>query len=130
MSSSITLDGERIRTYDDFVAEFNREYCRLFGPPLWDGQSFDDLDDFLEFARPLKIHWINSPSTRIALGYAEMMEFKSRSLDECKRNFPECECLIREIAKSIEEARSNTGHTLFEYICWQINGPDCEIILE
>lgn len=130
MTSQMSLDGNRVFSYDDFVAEFNREYLRLFGPPSWDGQSFEDLDDFLEMAKPLKICWIHSTSAKAALGYREMAEFRMRSLEECKRRFPNADYMLQEISQAIEEALSERGPTLFEYLCWQMQSSDCEILCE
>lgn len=126
----LVLDGRRISCFGDFVIEFNRAYCGIFGDPEWSGQDFNELDDFLEYAAPVTLRWTHSDLSREALGYQAMTEWWKASLSRSRKNFPTHEFMHQWFIEGIDESESSHGRTLFDYICWQIEQPCCKILLE
>ena len=56
MQHEMIIDGGRFCDYEGFVGEFNRAYLAVFGGPPWDGEDFNDLDDFLDQVDALIAH--------------------------------------------------------------------------
>lgn len=128
--TELVLDGRCISCFGDFVTEFNRCYCRIYGGPEWSGLDFNELDDFLEHAAPVTLRWTHSEVSRKNLGYRAMREWWIDSLNRSRNKFPTHEFMHEWCSQGIHESESNQGRTLFEYICWQIEQPCCKILLE
>jgi hypothetical protein len=136
MKHELIIDGSHFSDYAGFVQEFNRAYVALFDGPTWDGESFDDFDDFLEAARDttgerLTIRWLNSQKSRADFGYEAMAAYWSWALERVPVGALSpagYELLSRRHHERIDRARAGHGRTLFEWMVWQITDHGDELV--
>ena len=121
MQHEIVIDGGRFCDYEGFVGEFNRAYLAVFGGPPWDGEDFNDFDDFLETpGERLTIRWMNSQKSMSDLGHEEMARFWSRWLARCRTEFPRLISMHQDYEEKIDRATAGRGETLFDWLVVQL----------
>ncbi len=128
--AEFVLDGRRFNNFAEFVAEINRACGSSLQGRVWDGEDFNDLDEYLKGASPVSIRWTYSKESKDNLGYEEMREFWEETLRICLREIPWLKKMQEEFKERIEEASSNKGRTLFEYLFQQLERSNFKIVLE
>jgi len=115
----LVIDGADFSGYDGFA----REFTRLLGNYTWRG-NLDAFNDLLRggFGTPENgwvLRWLNSESSRAALGYQETIRWLEVLLRTCH---PAQRSIIQ---ARISRARRGEGPTLFDEIIGiiRIHGP-------
>jgi len=107
----IRIQGEHIRTLEDFYSEFGRA---VNGPGGYFGNNLDAFRDCLRggfgIEPPFLIAWENSDRSRLALGYPETVRQLRKRLDSCH---PDSQELVR---VQLNEALSERGPTVFDWL--------------
>lgn len=131
MTLELVIDGGRFRDYDGFVAELNRAYVAAFGGTPWNGEDFNDLDDFLNApAERLSIRWTECRKSAAELGYDAMAACWSQSLSRCRAAFPDVPSLHQDYQAKLDDAVAGRGPTLFDWLVIQLSPENVDLTLE
>jgi hypothetical protein len=132
LAHEVVIDGGCFNDYVGFVEEFNRAYLSVFGGRPWDGDDFNDFDDFLESPNGrLTIRWVQSASSRAALGQEAMRAFWLRSLERCEAELPQAGFIHQQLRERIDEGALGHGNTLFDWLVGQLRDNEhVDLVLE
>ncbi|MBR3342538.1 MAG: barstar family protein [Clostridiales bacterium] len=129
----IVIDGNRFDDEESFYNEIDRLLTRNL---TWKtGHNLDAFNDLLcggfgfhEYGEELIIVWVNALKSKTDLGYEETVRHWERILLNCHPSN------IEYVQKKIQDARNQTGETLFDIIIHIItdsdeSGHDCKLEL-
>jgi RNAse (barnase) inhibitor barstar len=109
MEQIVTIEGNNVSNFKDFVQEFNRVFCSQFNS-VWHG-NLDAFNDFLSWPeKKYTLVWKDSDLSRQRLGYDKMANW----LEECIQNCHPSN--VPELQLRLEGARCNVGQRMFDWL--------------